>query len=596
MDSKTARRRLKRKDTSEEVVVESNDTLIVPTYNKENQDPQTNLSNQTALSIPQDSPAEIDSIKHLKSTRKLKRLKFIEHKELVSTQDTVEDTKEEPMDTILSKSIYTAEEEEDYQHSTNQDLPIDAEDDSISQPKHQKKAKKKVTKNKGPKLVIFNKLMDPNIFTAEESVVEEREFLREESLTLPIRDKNNISLDRLMQRFQKQQPDKVISHLAKNVLKKDEHSDSLVIEKPDIVTGFRVKKLATNSRDMLRDALRCTIMERKTSHIDISRVFDKSKTELEGLKKKEEEEDSDFIPEDKEDLEEEELSKLLDLENVESDHELTETCKNTEIPQDPDKESIADEIDELIGLDELSAKTSSESEAENTDSSMELDEEESPEILDTLESETLIINEASRQSTFSSVSRSSDLKIKPVIEPKRKHNIFIDDEAELGSDHEENDERVKHVYDDEESSVDGELEELIDYGNVDTQEKDLADKYMGEELAQDIFKLKKVINGEFVRKRLADDYIDDVEDITNKKAKLIKARADQLEDRFANNSKGKFSELRDQNAGSDEDSEDEMVKYSRQARLIKEITRTEQTEFRFFTAATYDPWFENAKN
>jgi hypothetical protein len=594
MDSKTARRRLKRKDNAEEAQNEASDTLMVTIINKENQDPLDNISNQSAPLVSQDLEPEIDTIKQQKPERRLKRLKFIEYTESLSTQESLPEPQEESLNNILSKSIYTAEED-DFQYTANQEPAVSSDEDSSSEPKKAKGKKKKVAKNKGPKLVIFNKLLDPNIFTAEENVVTEREFLREDSLTLPSRDKTNFTIDRLMQRFQTKQPDKVISHLAKNVLKTDEHSDSLVIEKPDIVTGFRVKKQATNSRDMLRDALRSTIMERKTSHIDISRVFDKTKTELEGLKKKQEEEDSEYNP-DKEDLEEQELTDLLDLdkqENTEQD-QTEPKSDNIEVKENEDKISVADEIDELIGLDELSAQ-SSENEAEDSDSSMEAESS---------ESDTLHIDENSCQSTVSRLSlssasstesESSRLLVKHIIEPKRKQNIFIDDEAELGSDHEENDERVKKVYDDE-SSLDGDLEELIDNEVVDTEEKQLADKYMGEQLAQDIFQLKKVINGEFVRKRIADDYIDDNEDISYKKAKLMKARAEELQGEFSRRSRTRDTDMQERQYSSDEDSEGDLASYRSQSRLIREISRTEQPDFRFFTASTYDPWFENVKH
>lgn len=596
MDSKTARRRLKRKDNAEEAQNEASDTLVITINNKENQDPLDNFSNQSALLASQDLQPEIDTIKQQKPERRLKRLKFIEYTESLSTQESLPEPQEESLNNILSKSIYTAEED-DFQYTANKEPAVSSDEDSSSEPKKAKAKKKKVTKNRGPKLVIFNKMLDPNIFTAEENVVTEREFLREDSLTLPSRDKTNFTIDRLMQRFQTKQPDKVISHLAKNVLKTDEHSDSLVIEKPDIVTGFRVKKQATNSRDMLRDALKSTIMERKTSHIDISRVFDKTKTELEGLKKKQEDEDSEYNP-DKEDLEEQELSELLDLDKQENtEQDQTEAKENNiERKENEDKISVADEIDELIGLDELSAQ-SSENEAEDSDSSMEAESS---------DSDTLHIDENSCQSTVSHLSLSSasstesessrPSKVKHIIEPKRKQNIFIDDEAELGSDHEENDERVKKVYDDDESSLDGELEELIDNELVDIEEKQLADKYMGEQLAQDMFQLKKVINGEFVRKRIADDYIDENEDISYKKAKLMKARAEELQGEFSRRSRTRDTDMQEKQYYSDEDSEGDLASYRSQSRLIREISRTEQPDFRFFSASTYDPWFENVKH
>jgi hypothetical protein len=140
-------------------------------------------------------------------------------------------------------------------------------------------------------------------------------------------------------------------------------------------------------------------------------------------------------------------------------------------------------------------------------------------------------------STFSTVTdKSPSLPTffhNPTTKPKNK---FIDEEAELGSDHEEHDNLIKNIKDsDEEISeeLDKDLEEMIDREKVDDDEDMRYGKHLDQLMKDDDERIKKVVNAEFRRQRKELDFIESGAGIMSKKDRLLDEKRGLLAQRGA---------------------------------------------------------------
>ncbi|CAG9317749.1 unnamed protein product [Blepharisma stoltei] len=143
-----------------------------------------------------------------------------------------------------------------------------------------KTSKKKAPKIHVPKLIKFNKLIDD--IAIPEEPIREYQFLRNEPLILPKKEKNSLDLNEILLKCQKEKQDKGSYYLAKNVLTDADNKDNFVIEAPERVEGFISKKISIDPREIMREKLKNAANERKTSNISNEMLFNKPKTELEG--------------------------------------------------------------------------------------------------------------------------------------------------------------------------------------------------------------------------------------------------------------------------------------------------------------------------
>jgi len=366
--------------------------------------------------------------------------------------------------------------------------------ESLVSEKPTKKKPKTNKKIKAPKFQVLNKLVDPH---KTEEQITEFEFLRDQPLQLESKSRKSKDFTQLLQKFKQHKQDKVSFYLAKGVLTNNQSEDLLEISTPQKIEGFINKKKASDPRELLRERLKFSVNERKTGHLDPQNVFEKSKTDLEGTKKQEEE-DSDFLPESEEE-QAAELQRLIDIEEGNQKQPENQTAE----PKEAESEH---------------------QEVESEQSELEQDELEEDKWEQTDQQE-LKETEETHLPVF------APNLVPKAITKKRYSSKFFDEEAELGSDHEEHDNIVKRSNESEEERPedDQDLPELVDYSQVELNQEDLANKHMGDMIAQDQLDLKKVINADFKRKRF--EFLEETSGLVSKKMKLIQQRKDQLESR-----------------------------------------------------------------
>jgi hypothetical protein len=144
-------------------------------------------------------------------------------------------------------------------------------------PKNKSK-KRKATKNKGPKLHTFNKLIDikPAI---EDNTVVDFEYLRDAPLEI-IKNPEKTKKVSFFSKVSNKKQDKSTYSLAKSVLTNIDSQDTLIVNAPVKIEGFITKTQTINPREVFRDKLKNVINERKTNHIDNSEIFEKSSTDF----------------------------------------------------------------------------------------------------------------------------------------------------------------------------------------------------------------------------------------------------------------------------------------------------------------------------
>ncbi|CAG9317323.1 unnamed protein product [Blepharisma stoltei] len=309
--------------------------------------------------------------------------------------------------------------------------------------------------------------------------------------------------------FSRQKKEDFSIALAKGVLIDSDIKDELEILAPVQLNGFTFKSKTNNPRELLRENLKKRINDRKTAHMEAEAAFTKTSTELEGKNKpaNESESDSEFHPEEEEALE---LQKIIQLEEGES-------SESAESIEDKDPENVKDKCEE-------SSDTESETETDIEENKNESNKE----------TENTIPNLNIQESAITDSITVATSPFIPVEKRKAPRFVskFLEDEAELGSDHEEHDDLVKvHKDNDESSGDDKDLEELIDAGEVDEAKEMLEAKFLGDMAVQDHQQLQKVVNADFKRKRNQIDYLNDTPTIGTKKMKLMEQKKQILENR-----------------------------------------------------------------
>ena len=141
-----------------------------------------------------------------------------------------------------------------------------------------KSKKPKPSKNKAPKLPVFNKLLDLKSHP-DDFQVTEFEYLRNAPLELSNQPKKEKKLSFLHKVTNKKQ-DKTTYSLAKSVLTNKNESDTLIVETPIKIEGFITKSHTLNPREIFRGQLKDIINEKKTNHIQNSEIFEKPITDF----------------------------------------------------------------------------------------------------------------------------------------------------------------------------------------------------------------------------------------------------------------------------------------------------------------------------
>ncbi|OMJ86337.1 hypothetical protein SteCoe_12188 [Stentor coeruleus] len=428
---------------------------------------------------------------------------------------------------------------------------LDSQSDSqeIPLPIKRKKNYKKVSPIP---LKTFNKLIDIKkdtfVETGESIDIQDEEIL----VTQKAKVFNCSFLDKI-KNCKTEKPNHV---LAKGVFTDTSIHESLEVQAPKKLVGFIVKKQQINPRDILRESLKNEINYRKTTHLHADSIFTKSSTDLPGkINKNPEDNESDYIPDDNEEKEALEMEKIIRLEEGQSSSD--EDSSNTET----ESESTETENKESVKLD---------------DSSKDMDIDDTP-IVDiendslTVASET--INEPLISNTLPPVfsmqtDNSPSLPIIP--KPIKILNRFIDEEAELGSDHEEHDNLVKNIKDSDEENedLDEELEEIIDRNKVDDDEEMRYGKHLDQLMKDDEERIKKVVNAEFKRQRKDLDFIDNEPSIMTKRDKLLEDKKNLLAQR---GNQGVFNSFKVDKEEMDDEEFDKfkMLKSSQELKFIR---------------------------
>lgn len=332
--------------------------------------------------------------------------------------------------------------------------------------------------------------------------------------------------------------------LAKGILTDNSLHESLEITAPLQLEGFTLKKQTSNPRDLLRESLKTEINLRKTTHITPDSIFSKSITELPGKKsKKAEEEDSDYIPEENEVFEALELEKIIKLEEDSKSSSYSSEVSETASQKDA-------EMDLAMNPTDL------------TEDKIDLDSN--------FQLENLCSESVSSKETVSVPL--SGLATPKVFSKSSKTNKFIENEAEIGSDHEEHDDLIKPCRDShsEKEEDDCELEDLIDRTQIDDNEENRFNKHLSDLIQQDKIQINQVINAEFKRNRKNLDFFNESSNILSKKQKLLEEKKDLLAER---ESRGFFKgfDMKNQRQEMDEEEFDKfkVLKGSQELKFIR---------------------------
>lgn len=480
-----------------------------------------------------ESPAPINFSQPQKRPKKLDAFSEL-------TTNTSLYTQEEPSDEVTPSKLATKFSKTHIRKSSfvtpdPKELNSDSDSQEISLPMKRKKSYKKVS---AVPLKTFNKLID----IKKDAFIETGESNDLDDVEITVTPKEKVLNSSFLDRFKNSKIGKPNHTLAKGILTDSSMHESLEIQAPRKLEGFFMRKLQITPRDILRESLKNEINKRKTSHINTECMFTKMSTELPGklFKKAEEHEESDYIPEDNEESEALEMEKMIRLEEGEESKD-SEKSDKSEKSQDTDMETES-ESTETENKDLL---------LDDSNKNMEIDDnplEDSQNDSLTVASETIpdtkphppVLN-----SIFTTTDNSPSLPtffINPTTKPKNK---FIDEEAELGSDHEEHDNLIKNIRDsDEEISeeLDKDLEEMIDRSKVDDDEDMRYGKHLDQLMKDDDEKIKKVVNAEFRRQRKDIAFIENGAGIMSKKDKLLDERKNLLAQRgtqvFSQVSKG----------------------------------------------------------
>jgi len=442
---------------------------------------------------------------------------------------------------LQKSSIYTFEEDNESDDSPKvkkvNKKNEDTEQDELSSggevdiPMKRTKSLKRVYK---APLKKMNKMLDvvqDQVITGENYVFASDDEIEVEVVEKP---KSNKFLE--MIKSQTEKSGKLNYFFAKSVLTDKSTDDHLEVKAPQKLVGFTMRKPSLTARDTLREHLRSEIINRKTSHIMPELVFSKGSTELEGKNKKkkvkqeeEDEESEDYVPEDNEADEAMQLEKMIKLE------------EGFESEPEPSQDSL-------------------DTETENSDLESPIEESSSPTSEKHSEKETCG-STFCRSETKKSEPCPSTLDSSPIIQtifPKTvKMSRFIEREAEIGSDHEEHDDLIKHAKDsDNESGLDQDLEEIIDREAVDENDEKRYEKHLKDILIEDENQIKKVINGEFRKGRKDLGFVEG-SNIFNKKQQLMDDKKKILQSR----EKSFFSVTADEGIEIDKIDNEELEKY-----------------------------------
>lgn len=436
---------------------------------------------------------------------------------------------------LQKNSTYTCEEDDSGSES----------DDEEDIPLKRSKINKKVYRAPLKKL---NKMVDvthePQVFSTEDYDIKSDDEIQIEVLE---KQKSNKFIEKI--KLQSEKSEKLNYLFAKSVLTDKTNEENFEVKAPERLVGFFVRKPSLTARDLLREQLRTEIINRKTTHIMPEHVFSKSSTELVGKTKKVENEsdDDDFVPNENEESEAMELDKMIRLEEGE------------EQEQENDEDSAGES--EETGSEEESLEAESEGEGSGDEETGEVDDKnqsksihptvtdlESPisktsdlKCLSTTEAET---NDKSTISKSENKTIAADPSIaesdySPILFKSFTRSTglskFIEKEAEIGSDHEEHDDLIKHLKDSEsEEDLDQDLEEIIDRQAVDEEDDCRYEKHLTQLLKDDEDQIKKVINAEFRKQRKDFDFVGDDSNILNKKQQLLDEKKKIIQNRGFN--------------------------------------------------------------
>ncbi|OMJ86243.1 hypothetical protein SteCoe_12308 [Stentor coeruleus] len=446
-------------------------------------------------------------------------------------------TQEEPSDEVTPSKIATKFSKIHTKKSSfitpdSKELNSDSDSQEISLPIKRKKSFKKVS---AVPLKIFNKLID----IKKDSFIETGESYDLDEIEITVTPKEKVFNCSFMDRFKNNKIDKPNHTLAKGVLTDSSIYESLEIQAPKKLEGFFMRKPQITPRDILRESLKNEINKRKTTHINTECIFAKMPTDLPGklIKKAQDDGESDYIPEDNEETEALEMEKIIRLEEGEESKDSEESDKS-EKSQDTDMETESESTETENKNPHL----------DDSNKNMDIDDnplEDSQNDSITVASETIPdtkLHPPILNSIFSTTTNASQPFVNFIKKPKNK---FIDEEAELGSDHEEHDDLIKNIRDSDleiSEELDKDLEEIIDRDKVDDDEEMRYGKHLDQLMKDDDENIKKVVNAEFRRQRKDLDLIENGLGIMSKKDKLLEERKSLLAQRgtqvFSQNSKG----------------------------------------------------------
>ena len=434
------------------------------------------------------------------------------------------------------------EEQETSEEESNQESP--------SLPKKRKQSYKKVN---AIRLKTFNKLVD----IKEDSFIDGAtvEIRSDEEIAITSKPKSlNISF---LNKIKQTQGNKMSFLLARGILTDNSQHESLEISAPKNIEGFTTKRITLNPRELLRESLKSEINQRKTTHLNSDTIFSKTISDLPGrfAKKAEEDEESDYVPEDNEASEALEMEKIIKLEEGSESSSSDESSSNSdslsdnkpaEEPQSPnsldlksvendaktaentEKDTEMQPVDPTGPVDmdlDPSEHSSSDSADSNLSSSNEEEEEEELEISELPQKKTQNPGLSLQSTTENSPA------LQAVFNSKVKVSKFMENEAEVGSDHEEHDDLVRNCKDSEDEDReddDKDLEELFDRNQVDDDEENRFDKHLKQTILEDELQISKVINAEFRRQRKDIDFVDGPSNILSKKQKLLEDKKSLL--------------------------------------------------------------------
>ena len=501
------------------------DKLDLPVLSQTSTQPDIPMILKSDTYTMEESEAEIsvDEEKVVDDVEKVERISMKNKKKLEILTD------------LQKNSTYTCEEDDSASSSDNEEeIPL-------------KRLKKNKKVYRAP-LKKLNKMVDitqePQVFaTLDYDIKEEDEI----EIEVQEKQKSNKFFEKI--KLQSEKSEKINYFFAKSVLTEKTTEENLEVKAPEKLVGFFLRKTTLTARDSLREQLRNEIINRKTTHIMPEHVFSKSSTELVGKTKKIENEsdDDDYIPNENEVSEAMELEKMIRLEEgeePEAESENSDESENTE---------NSGSLEESLETESESLDNERNEECNDTNQPTPYQSPKKP-IFDSPLSKTsecqLISTAATETFDKSTVSKSDDKRLQidpstaasdysPVLSKQVSRSAvlskFIEKEAEIGSDHEEHDDLIKHLKDSEsEADLDHDLEEIIDRQAVDEQDDTRYEKHLNQLLKDDEDQIKKVINAEFRKQRKDFDFVGDDSNILNKKQQLLDEKKKIIQSRGLN--------------------------------------------------------------